>query len=76
MLEVFQTSFIRPISGMGELSYEERLERLGLYPLVFRRVRGDLIETHKILNCLDRVYAERMFPLLRESRTRGRCLKI
>ena len=31
-----------------ELSYEQRLEYLGLYPLSRRRQRGDLIEMYKI----------------------------
>ena len=56
---------------MAGLSYEDRLNRLGLYSLEFRRLRGDLIETYKILSGLDRVDSERMFPMVRESRTRG-----
>lgn len=40
--------------------------------LEFRRVRRDLIETYKILRDHDK---ERMLPLVRESRTKGHCLK-
>ena len=36
--------------------------RLSLYS-EFRRLRGDLIETYKIMKGLDRVEAERFFPL-------------
>ena len=61
---------------MAGLSYEERLSRLGLYSLEFRRVRGDLIETYKILTGLDRVDSERMFPMVGESRSRGHSLGI
>jgi len=61
---------------MAGLSYEERLSQLGLYLLEFRRVRGDLIETYKILTGLDRVESERMFPMVEESRTRGCSLRI
>ena len=42
----------------------------------FRRVRGDLIETYKILTGLDRVDSERMFSMVGESRTRGYSLRI
>ena len=64
------------IPGMIGLSYEERLSQLGLYSLAFRRVRGDLIETYKILRGLDRVDSKRMFPMVGESRTRGHSLRI
>jgi len=76
VLETVQRWFTRPIPGMGGLSYEERLDRLDLYPLEFRRVRGNLIDTFKIRRSLDRVDVERMFPVGEESRTRGHCLKL
>jgi hypothetical protein len=37
-------------SGMGFLSYSERLQKLGLTTLLERRMRGDLIEAYKIIN--------------------------
>jgi len=39
-------------------------------------MRDDLIETHEILSGLDRENAERMFPLVGETGTRGQGLKI
>ena len=39
-------------------------------------MRGDLIGTYWILKGLDRINAERMFPLMGESRTRGQGLRI
>ena len=56
--------------------YEERLTRLGLFSLEFRRMRGDLIEPYKILTGRDRVGAGRMFSIVGESRTRGHSLRI
>ena len=58
------------------LAYEERLTRLGLYSLEFRRMRGDLIETYKIMKGIDKIEAGKLFPLAHETRTRGHCLKI
>ena len=61
---------------MRGFDYEERLRRLGLYSLEFRRLRGDLMETYKMMRGLDRVEVERFFPLSKEVRTRGHSLKI
>jgi len=60
---------------MKSLTYNERLRTLGLYSLEFRKLRGDLIETYKILNGLDRVDAGKLFPLVGEARTRGHSLR-
>ena len=48
-LEQVQHRFTRMVSGMGHLTYDERLVRLGLTSLEDRRGRGDMIETYKIL---------------------------
>ena len=61
---------------MGRLSYVERLLRLGLYPLEFRRRRGNLIETVNVLRGIDKVSVESMFPRVDKSRIMGHCLKI
>ena len=61
---------------MKSLSYEERLRTLDLYSLEFRRMRGDLIETYRILRGLDRMDVERMFPLVGKTRTRGHNLRL
>ena len=75
-LEWVQKRFTRLIPEMRGLAYEESLSRLGLYSLEFRRLRGDLIETYKIMKGLDGVEAARLFPLTMETRTRGHSLKI
>ena len=62
MIEAVQRRFPRLIPGMAGLSYEERLKRLGLYSLEFRRMRWDLIETYKIIKGLDKLDAGKNVP--------------
>ena len=52
-IESVQRTFTRIIKGMENLSYKQRLEKLDLTTLLERRMRGDLIETFKILNGLN-----------------------
>ena len=51
-LEGVQRRFTRLIDGIGTLPYSSRLENLKLTTLAERRVRGDLIETFKIISGL------------------------
>ena len=47
--------------GIKDLSYEERLERLKLFSLEERRLRGDLIQTFKLLTGKENVDHEILF---------------
>ena len=60
------------VPSLRDKEYEERLRELDLYPLEVRRVRGDLIETFKIIKGLDDIPADagRMFSMS-ETVTRG-----
>ena len=49
LLENVQHRATRMIPGFRNLSYEERLRRLDLPTLTYRRFRGDAIETYKYL---------------------------
>lgn len=49
VLEKVQQRFTRQVSGMGHMTYQERLDKLGLTTLQDRRERGDLIESYKII---------------------------
>ena len=48
-IENVQRQLTRSIEGVGLLSYKNRLEKLGLTTLLERRLRGDLIETFRIV---------------------------
>lgn len=77
-IENVQRRSTRMIPGLKGLNYEERLKALNLPTLVYRRLRGEMIETYKIAN---RKYDVAVAPVLEyEDRagpvTRGHCHKL
>ena len=54
LIENVQIRATKLINGFGKLSYQERLSKLNLPTLAFRRLRGDMIETYKHFNKYDR----------------------
>ena len=50
LIEKVQKRFTKRICGLNNLTYEERLKKLNLPSLEFRRARGDMIETYKIIH--------------------------
>ena len=64
-LEGVQRRFTRKLPGMEYLSYKEGLDRLGLFSLEQRSLRGDMIEVYKIMKGMDRVDRKPLSPWLK-----------
>ena len=75
-LERVQRRATKLIPGLRNLQYETRLERLNMFSLKNRRIRGDLIELFKILKRFDDINYENMFVLDTESVTRTNGMKL
>ena len=65
----------KKIHGFSELAYHERLLKLGLPTLEYRRLRPDLIQTYKVVNNIDQISSKTMFVTNNKSNTRGHSLK-
>ena len=66
----------RLVPGFDEISYEERLRRLKLPLLQYKRKRGDMIQTFKIMRGFDRIDPAVFFKFLPSQVTRGHSFKI
>ena len=76
-VENVQRRATKMIPGLRDLEYEQRLFKLRLPTLAYRRLRGDMIETYKILSGkYDTDVTEGLFNLRQDSDTRGHSLKI
>ena len=53
-IEDVQIRATKLVENLGKLTYRERLERLNLPSLQFRRLRGDMIELYKHFNTYDK----------------------
>jgi hypothetical protein len=73
-VENIQRRATKTIPGIKHLSYRERLKKLHLPTLAFRRLRGSMIETYKIMN----IYDNSITPNLTKSstNTRGHSFKL
>ena len=55
MLERIQRAATKMIPSLRKLSYEERLKRLGMFSLRYRRLRDNMIEVFKMIYGMDKV---------------------
>ena len=60
-LEQVQKRAVNMVAGLRGRTYEEKLREVGLTTLHDRRVRGDMIQTFKILNHVDQVNTNTWF---------------
>ena len=71
LLESVQRRMTKIIPSIKHLEYNDRLNALNLFSLERRRLRGDLIEVFKIVNCMDNITLNTFFELDSNSITRG-----
>ena len=67
-VEKVQRRATKLVSNFQDLSYEERLNKLKLFPLQERRLRGDMITTFKLLNGFLDADHDKLVPLSRSER--------
>ena len=76
VLEKVQRRATKLVRCIKNLSYDQRLEYLGLYSLSRRRQRGDLIETYKILRNIEDIDYRKFFIRADTVQLRGHNYKL
>ncbi len=76
IVEKVQRRATKLIPSLQNLSYEERLRKLKLPSLVYRRLRGDMVEVYKIVNQKYDPDVANFLPRNQDTRTRGHKLKL
>ena len=75
-LEKVQISATKLVPSLRKLSYSDRLKRLKLPTLKYRRYRGDMIEVYKIISGKYDNNIVINLDLVKDSRTRGNVFKL
>ena len=75
-LERVQRRWTKEIRGLRDLSYSERLQRLGLYSIKGRLFRADLVKTWRAFHSKRDVGLSRVFERVSHPSTRGHQFKL
>ena len=75
-LENVQRRATKLVKSIAHLSYSDRLRKLGLPSLEYRRERADAIQVYKILHDIDKVGKSKLFTRSEYTATRGHSLKL
>ena len=76
-IERVQRHFTKRITGLRSLEYPDRLRKLNLPSLVYRRKRGDMIECYKLTHHIhDPLITKSLFQLDTDSNTRTNSYKL
>ena len=75
-LERVQRHATKLLHGIKDLSYPQRLKRLDLPTLIYRRRRADMLQIYRIIKGIDQVKQEEHFILAGRTSTRGHSYKI
>jgi hypothetical protein len=70
-LESIQRRATKLIRGIRQLPYMERFESLNLPLLIYRRKRGDIIQTYKYIQGLSKGDVDKLLPIHQYRRTRA-----
>ena len=76
LIENVQRRATKTIPDIRDLSYEDRLRHLKLLSLIYRRLRGDLIETYKMMNGHYNIDANSLLTQEKNPITRGHNFKL
>ncbi len=76
ILEKVQRRATKLMPDLQDMSYDQRLEALNIFPLEIRRLRCDLIETYKIMHGFEKVNKDKFFTMSDTASTRGHNFKL
>ena len=76
LTEGVQRRATKLVTTISELSYEERLRKLGIPTLQHRRLRTDMLQVFKIVQGVDKIDPGHFFTFANDTRTRGHKYKI